>query len=42
MDARAVCGFLDGHAKWLKGTSPYGPAHPNVCAGPIDYYYLHN
>jgi prepilin-type N-terminal cleavage/methylation domain-containing protein/prepilin-type processing-associated H-X9-DG protein len=37
----ANCGFLDGHAKWLKGTSPYGPAHPNVCAGPIDYYYLH-
>ena len=31
-------GFCDGHAKWLKGTSPYGPTHPNVCAGPIEYY----
>ena len=37
----ANCGFLDGHAKWLTSTSPYGAAHPNVCAGPIDYYYLH-
>ncbi len=37
----ANCGFLDGHAKWLTSTSPYGAAHPGVCAGPIDYYYLH-
>ena len=37
----ANCGFADGHAKWLTSTSPYGPDHPNVCAGPIDYYYLH-
>ncbi|MFW5867446.1 MAG: DUF1559 domain-containing protein [Armatimonadota bacterium] len=37
----ANCGFVDGHAKWLTSTSPYGPDHPNVCAGPIDYYYLH-
>jgi len=37
----ANCGFVDGHAKWLTSTSPYGSAHPNVCAGPIDYYYLH-
>ncbi len=34
----ANCGFVDGHAKWLAGTSPYGASHPNVCAGPIDYY----
>ncbi len=37
----ANCCFMDGHAKWLTSTSPYGAAHPGVCAGPIDYWYLH-
>jgi prepilin-type N-terminal cleavage/methylation domain-containing protein/prepilin-type processing-associated H-X9-DG protein len=34
----ANCGFVDGHAKWAAGTAPAGPTHPNVCAGPIDWY----
>ncbi len=37
----ANLGFVDGHARWMPSTSPYGPQNPNVCAGPIDYYYLH-
>ncbi len=36
----ANVGFLDGHAKWYPSTSPYGPQNPNVCAGPIEYYYI--
>ncbi len=36
----ANVGFYDGHAKWLPSTSPFGPSFPNVCAGPIEYWYL--
>ncbi|MFO8079024.1 MAG: DUF1559 domain-containing protein [Armatimonadota bacterium] len=36
----ANLGFMDGHAKWFASTSPYGPDHPNVAAGPLEYYYL--
>ncbi len=36
----ANLGFLDGHARWYPSTSPYGPQNPNVCAGPIEFYYL--
>jgi prepilin-type N-terminal cleavage/methylation domain-containing protein/prepilin-type processing-associated H-X9-DG protein len=34
----ANCGFVDGHAKWLPATSPFGSPWVNVCAGPITYY----
>jgi prepilin-type N-terminal cleavage/methylation domain-containing protein/prepilin-type processing-associated H-X9-DG protein len=36
----ANVGFYDGHAKWLSSTSPFGAEFPNVCAGPIELWYL--
>lgn len=36
----ANVGFYDGHAKWATSTSPFGAEFPNVCAGPLEHWYL--
>ncbi len=36
----ANVGFYDGHARWLTSTSPFGAEFPNVCAGPLEYWYI--